>query len=400
MVDVLASDTLEGAARENFPGQPLDCRLMPFDAANIARYCAFAAARPCAPHQSPLFLTSWQEATGAEIVLAELSTGGRTVAMLPLEIATSAICRTACFPGHTHANGNQPPADGDLDGPAMLAALAAALRRERPDIDMLALERLAPSLAGHANPLFAAMDGASPNVALSLRLDGGFDAVLERSSGKRKRKKYRSQLRKFEAAGGWRIVRGDTPEAVDRLLTAFLAMKADRFAQSGIANVFAEPGCASFMQSLYAGALAQPRPAFVLQGLEVGGTLRAVTGASVLADRIICDVSAIAGDELAATSPGDFLFFEMIREACEAGKAVFDFSVGDEYYKRLWCDAETWQGDVYTPLTARGTAVATVSRSIAAMKRAVKSSPLLWSLAKRLRRSAAGRDAAPAGDAE
>src|SRR5690606_37425564 len=123
---------------------------------------------------------------------------------------------------------------------------------------------------------------------------------------------------------------------------------------------------------------------------------RAVTGSSLADQRHICDVSAIANDELAGTSPGDFLFFEMIREACEAGREVFDFSVGDEYYKRLWCDTETWQFDLYMPLTARGSAIATVSRSIGAMKRALKSNPVLWALAKRLRRSAAGRDTWPA----
>lgn len=383
------------------PDPVLDCRILDFDAASFARYSAFAGAFGCAPHQSPAFLSAWRDGTGATIVFAEIGGRGETQAIMPLEIATSAICRTACFPGGSHANGNFAPLrPGSMDGAAMLAALRAALQRDRADVDMLALERMTPSLGGVANPLVPLASGASPDVALAVGLDGGFDALLDRSSGKRKRKKYRSQLRKFEAAGGWRIIRAASDAEVDRLLGAFLAMKAERFARLGIPNVFAEPGCEAFLRSLYSDALRQPEPPFALTGLEVGGTLRAVTGSSVLADRIICDVSAIASDDLAATSPGDFLFFDMIRDACERGKAVFDFSVGDEYYKRLWCDTETWQSDLFLPLTARGTAVATVSRSIAAMKRAVKSSPLLWSLAKRLRRSAAGRETAPTPDEE
>lgn len=333
------------------------------------------------------------------LAFAEIGNPGEMLAIVPIEIATSAICRTACFPGSSHANGNfAPMRPRAVDGATMLGSLRAALQRDRPDVDMLALERMSPSLGGMANPLVPVASGASPDVALSVSLEGGFDALLERSSGKRKRKKYRSQLRKFETAGGWRIIRASSDAEVDRLLDAFLVMKAERFARMGIPNVFAEPGCEAFLRSLYRDALRQSEPAFVLTGLEVGGALRAVTGSSVLADRIICDVSAIAGDEFAATSPGDFLFFDMIRDACERGKSVFDFSVGDEYYKRLWCDTETWQSDLFLPLTARGTAVATVSRSIAAIKRAVKSSPLLWSLAKRLRRTAAGREAPPPSD--
>jgi CelD/BcsL family acetyltransferase involved in cellulose biosynthesis len=380
----------------------LDCRIREFDAASFADYARFAVANPCGPHQSPAFLSAWQEGAGAEIVFAELRSRGQVAMIVPLEIATSAICRTACFPGGSHANGNFAPMGpgARLDGAAILAAIRGALQRERSDVDMLALERMAPTLESRDNPLVAMAGGASPDVALAVRLDGGFDALLERSSGKRKRKKYRSQLRKFEAAGGWRVIRASTPAEVDRLLDAFLVMKAQRFARMGIANVFAEPGCEAFLRTLYRDALRQPEPQFRLTGLEIGGTLRSVTGSSLLPTRVICDVSAITDDELSAASPGEFLFFEMIREACERGLAVFDFSVGDEHYKRLWCDTETWQKDLFLPLTARGSAVATVSRSIAAMKRAVKSSPLLWSLAKRLRRSAAGRESAPAPDEE
>lgn len=374
----------------------LDCTIHKLDFTSFAAYSRFCATAACGPHQSPAFLESWRHGVAAEMIFAEIRQGAETIMMVPLEIVPSPVARTACFPGSTHANGNFAPLRpaGGAAGADILACLRRTLQDERPDIDMLALERMAPEMAGMANPLTPLASGASPNVALSLRLDGGFDAVLERSSGKRKRKKYRSQLRKFEAAGGWRIIRARTAEEVERLLSAFLEMKAERFARMGIPNVFAEPGCDAFLRALYCEALDRPEPPFWLIGLEVGGVLRSVVGSSTLPQRIICDVSAIADDELTAASPGDFLFFEMIRDACERGKAVFDFSVGDEYYKRLWCDTETWQSDLFLPLTTRGVAVATVSRSIAAMKRAVKSNPFLWSVAKRLRRGAAGREVA------
>ena len=47
-----------------------------------------------------------------------------------------------------------------------------------------------------------------------------------------------------------------------------------------------------------------------------GGTLRAVTGSSRRGKTLICEFGAIVEDELAHASPGDFLFFENIREAC------------------------------------------------------------------------------------
>ena len=40
---------------------------------------------------------------------------------------------------------------------------------------------------------------------------------------------------------------------------------------------------------------------------------------AVRGNTLICEFGAIAEDELAHASPGDFLFFDNIREACESG---------------------------------------------------------------------------------
>jgi CelD/BcsL family acetyltransferase involved in cellulose biosynthesis len=105
------------------------------------------------------------------------------------------------------------------------------------------------------------------------------------------------------------------------------------------------------------------------------------------ADSIICEFGAIAGDELAFASPGEFLFFDNIREACDQGLALYDFSVGDEAYKRLWCDIETRHLDIVVPLTLMGRASALRRRAAAAVKRRVKANRSLWETVKRARRT-------------
>ena len=132
-------------------------------------------------------------------------------------------------------------------------------------------------------------------------------------------------------------------------------------------------------------------PPFVLHALEVGGRLRAVTGSSVRARRLVCEFGAIAEDELGHASPGDFLFFENIGEACRQGLEVFDFSVGDEPYKRLWCDIETRHFDVVAPLTAKGKLLSQALRLKARIKAYIKNSPTVWKLTKLLRKKAAGQ---------
>ncbi|TGW06249.1 GNAT family N-acetyltransferase, partial [Mesorhizobium sp. M2D.F.Ca.ET.145.01.1.1] len=219
----------------------------------------------------------------------------------------------------------------------------------------------------------------------------GFDALLLRASGKRKRKKHRSQTRKFEAVGSHRRIEARSADEVERLLDAFFEMKEQRFRKMGIANVFGDDRTRAFFRGLFTQALAEDKPCFVLHGLEVAGKLRAVTGSSRSGRRLICEFGAIAEDELANTSPGDFLFFDNIQNACQTGFAVYDFSVGDEPYKRLWCDIETQHFEVLVPLTLKGRALGQALRQGARLKAFVKNSPTIWKLAKMLRRKAAGQ---------
>jgi CelD/BcsL family acetyltransferase involved in cellulose biosynthesis len=364
-------------------------------------YTALCRAGIFAPAQSPEWVGFWAEKTEADHIVAIVSSSGRPVFGLALEIVRAGPVRIARFMGDSHANGNFAAAEPDwlaTAGEAEMKALVTEIGRSRPDVDVVALERLLPDFDGMPNPLLSLPHYPSPNLSLAVGLDGGFEALLGRVSGKRKRKKHRSQTRKFDAAGGFRRVEATTVPEVGRMLDAFFVMKEDRFRRAGIANVFGGGEVQAFFRALFTGALSASPPPFVLHGLEVDGKLRAVTGSSRSGKRLICEFGAIAEDELAHASPGEFLFFDNIREACEQGFAVYDFSVGDEPYKRLWCDIETRHMDVVVPLTPKGRALAIGLRQYARLKTFVKTSPLVWKLTKTLRRKAAGQPAAAAED--
>lgn len=359
---------------------------------DLAAYAELARSGVHAPAQGALWIEEWAANAAPDGFIALTQQNGRPVYALALEVVALGPFRVARFMGGSHANGNFPVAD-----PAFLnssafdaAALFAAIGESRPDVDALVLERLLPELDGIANPLRAAAHFPSANPALAVSLDGGFEALLSRTSGKRRRKKHRSQMRKFETAGGFRRIEAGTPAEVTRLLDAFFAMKEHRFRKMGIANVFADIEVQNFFRSLFRDALRESPARFVLHALEVGGRLRAVTGSSRSGKRLICEFGAIAEDDLVHASPGDFLFFENIAEACRQGMAVYDFSVGDEPYKRLWCDIETAHFDVVAPLTAKGGLLAHGLRLKSTVTARIKSSPALWRLARLLRRSVAG----------
>lgn len=381
--------TKPGKRKAGRPGQSVSV-LPPND---LAAYAVLARNGVCAPAQHPLWIEEWVANTAPDGFVVVVEADGRPVYALALEVEGSGPFRVARFMSGRHANGNFPAADpaflkaGAFDAEAVLGAIHAA----HPDVDALVLERLLPEHEGMANPLLALPHFPSPNVSLAVSLEGGFDALLSRISGKRKKKKHRSQTRKFEAAGGFRRIEAKIPEEVSRLLDAFFAMKEFRFRKMGIANVFGDMEVQNFFRSLFRDALAENPPPFVLHALEVDGALRAITGSSRSGKRLVCEFGAIAEDDLGHTSPGDYLFFENIGEACRQGLEVFDFSVGDEPYKRLWCDIETRHFDVVAPLTAKGALLARTLQLKAGVKAWIKNSPTIWKLAKLLRKRTAGQ---------
>jgi len=363
--------------------------------ATFDAYQAFCAEAVYAAPQDPLFVGGWTQATSAETLVASIRQNGQPLLMVALEIERRGSFTIAQFPGRRHANGNFPPVrPGEAISEGLLRALIGEIRRVRPGIDIFVLERLDPERCEVANPLLPLSTGRSPNVALAVDLAGGFDALLERASGKRKRKKNRSQTRKFEAGGGYRFVRADTPAETDRLMNAFFAMKHERFRQMGIADVFADEAVRAFFRGLFRDALDKHPSPFTLEGLEVAGRLRAVTGTSRSGNRLTCEFGAISDDEFAPSSPGDFLFFENIQQACTDGFAIYDFGVGDEPYKRQWCDLETHHFDVFLPVSAKGHALALAHRGAARLKSSVKSNAALWQRLKRLRRFVGGKKTA------
>lgn len=405
MVDAAASfdgkHQMATITKREAPVQPRTVSVKPADGEALDAYENFARIASFAPAQSPAWTRGWVEQTAADGIIASLAVDGRAVLALPLEIVSRGPFRIARFMGGRHANGNFPAlaAGGryPLD-PDTIRHLADAIAAARPDIDLVALERLAPDLDGLANPFLLAPHSESPNPALAVDLSGGFEALMGRVSGKRKRKKHRSQTRKFEAAGGFRRIEALTAEEVERTLAAFFEMKAVRFHKMGIKDVFAEEDVRRFFRTLFTGALDQELPAFMLHSLEVDGKLRAVTGSSACGKRLICEFGAIAEDDLAFASPGDFLFFENIQEACNRGFDLYDFSVGDEPYKRLWCDVEIRHFDVLLPLSAQGRGLAFAMRAGGRAKAFVKTNPILWKLTKRLRRRTAVQPAADDND--
>lgn len=357
------------------------------DFSEIGRLWTHGDALHGAP-QSFAWIDCWHRYVNADCFVAGIFDADCPILLLPLEVVRQNGMKIARYPGGNHANGNFPwlkRAQAPAVSPKALERLVATIRKARPDIDALSLTRQLEAVDDIDNPLFALGQKRNPNPVLMVSLDGGFDAVLDRTNRRRRLKKHRQHERRYEEAGGWRIEKPQTPEESDRVLDLFFAMKAGRFRQMGIRDPFADKAVQAFFKALYGQALMERAPVCELRFLEVGGIIRSIVGKNLTVNGPTAEFAAIADDDMASASPGEFLFFEDIKRCCEAGYAVYSFGVGDEPYKRDWCDIELEIFDTVLPLSAKGRLFVALQSVRSSVASTIKRNPRLWRLAKRIR---------------
>jgi CelD/BcsL family acetyltransferase involved in cellulose biosynthesis len=168
-------------------------------------------------------------------------------------------------------------------------------------------------------------------------------------------------------------------------------MKAQQLSGKGVANVFGNIREQAFFKALFGDEGPHSDHLFYLSSLEVGGKTRAIYGSSLHGSRQMVHFTAFADDELTAASPGDFLNFSLVEAACNAPTTTYDLGVGDEGYKRSWCDVETWHRDTVIGISVRGKIAKLQFDAARSAKRWIKNNEKLWAFAKRVRKLKAGR---------
>jgi CelD/BcsL family acetyltransferase involved in cellulose biosynthesis len=341
------------------------------------------------------WVRGWQDCVNPDVFVATLSVGTEPLLLLPLEIVRYKGITIARYVGGSHANANFPvlkSASASKVTAVAVQLLFSAIKSGRPEVDALVLTRQMQDFAGIANPLLCFGSSESPNLSLSFKLASDFEALAKERGWSRKQKKMRNQARRLQDRGGWTCVKSDNPEAALRLMDAFLVLKAARFKEFGQRNTFEDESVKNFFRKLFVKASQSDRPEFQLDALDVNGELLAVSGSVIKHGTIVVEFGAVDGTET-SLSPGDFLYHQMIQRSCAEGLEYFDFGVGDEPYKRSWCDIETHHRDSTYAFTPKGQAYVAAFRLAVAAKRAVKRNRLLFGLVKKWRERNAGAPA-------
>ena len=160
-----------------------------------------------------------------------------------------------------------------------------------------------------------------------------------------------------------------------------IAQKRNAFARMGVSDIFARPRYREFFAAL----VAQTRGLVHVSRLDVGSAPAAANLGLTFRGRYYHVLASYDDGPLSRFGPGAAHLHELMQYAIGGRCSHFDFTIGDEPYKRDWCDTEVKLFDHISAASARGLLIATVATTLRRLKRFIKQSPMLWPALMRAR---------------
>lgn len=348
----------------------------------------FEATAAATAFQSFDWLARWQRHIGSRrgtrpAVVLGRSIDGDLLFVLPLAIERRALVRRLCWLGgdlcdyHAPIFGERLRARLGADGFAPVWHDILALLRTSPRFrfDLIDLQQMPETVGGQKNPFVDLAVTLHPSGAHIATLTADWETFYAAKRSAPTRKRERGKLKKMAEHGEIVFADVNGPDAV-RTMDVLIAQKGRALARMGVENFFARPGYREFFLDLAADPSLSN---FVHVGrMTVGATIAATSFGLIHRGCYCLMLSSYDDGEVARFGPGRAYLHELLRRAIGRGLTYFDFTVGDESYKREWSDVELRLYDHTAASTMRGLPVAALTLGYRRAKRMIKQTPVLW----------------------
>lgn len=342
------------------------------------------------PYQSIEFARAWSETVGASrgvtpMIVVARDGAGVAVALLPLGRFRRGPLRFASFLGGRTANYHMGLFLDDFAWrlTEIEALLRTAATQARPRIDCFVLINQPMSWRGVENPLAALARQPSPSFAYASALPGSFEVWRDAHYSKSAQKKLRNKAKRLQCLGPLNYRRALDAREARMLLDAFFVQKRARMRELKLPAEFEDEPTIALLRRLTAFAgIGKPAPALELHGLRAGARIVAVFGGFAFNGRLSgAFISYDLDPSVAASSPGELLIQEIVRDAIDRGLTGFDLGVGEARYKSECCETTEILFDSAFAVSTIGRLSATAFLVGRRIKRRVKQSPRLYAMA-------------------
>jgi CelD/BcsL family acetyltransferase involved in cellulose biosynthesis len=360
------------------------------DLAAIERdWRAFEPQADCTVFQSFDWLAAWQRHIGVlngvtpAIVVGRDGAGAIQI-LLPLTVRKAGIVRELTWLGAELCDYNAPLLAANfsarIDAKRFMALWQEIARclQALPSLryDVVDLEKMPETVGAQQNPMRHLGGTMTPSGAYLTHLTGDWETYYTTKRSSATRRRDRTKRKKLSEFGALTFVTPTDAGDILHTLDTLMAQKARSFAHMGVANLFAKPGHADFYRALAADPAT--RPLVHVSRLDVGTTAAAVNLALTYRGCYYHLLASYDDGELSRFGPGAAHLHDLLHYAIDHGFKVFDFTIGDEHYKRDWCDTELKLYDYIAPATWRGALVATPMLAGQRLKRWIKQTPAVW----------------------
>jgi CelD/BcsL family acetyltransferase involved in cellulose biosynthesis len=368
----------------------------------------------CTVFQTFEWLSAWQRHVGVlndvvPCIVVARDARGKAVLILPLAIRKIGVARELTWFGSDLCEYNAPllakDAASRLDSATfkrLWERIVAKLQADpRSRHDLIRLEKMPPLVGAARNPMLALPANLNPSGSYITPLGGNWDEFYKAKRSSATRRRDRSKRNRLSESGEVKLVSAENGDDARATLAILVEQKTATFAKHGISNLFARPGYLDFYRDI-AGSAAMGEMVHISR-LEVGAETAATNLGLIFGGRYHHILASYTGGPLGHWGPGAAHLNDLLRYAIERGLSAFDFTIGDERYKRDWCDDVQVLRDHVAVTSWRGALVAGPALLQARIKRAIKQTPFLWAMAFKVRALAAtlrGGEKAPAKSAE
>jgi CelD/BcsL family acetyltransferase involved in cellulose biosynthesis len=349
----------------------------------------FESRADCTVFQLYDWVAKWQRHVGSRrdttpAILFGRDDDARLLFVLPLAIETRGPVRCLVWLGSELCDYNAPvlcerfARHVGAGGFARLWRDIIGLLRTNPRyrFDLIDLQKMPETIGRHRNPFLDLPVLANPSGAHIATLDSDWERFYAAKRSASTRKRERGKLKQLAQHGEIRFAHVQDGADVARTMDTLIVQKERSFARMGVENIFARPGYREFVLDV----AADPgmRELVHVGRMDVGSAMAATSLGLTFRGCYYLLFSSYEDGDLARFGPGRAHLHELLRHAIDRGFGRFDFTIGDEAYKREWSDIELKLYDHLAANTVRGWAVVAMIAAFRKTKRFIKQTPPLW----------------------
>ena len=347
----------------------------------------------CTVFQAFDWLQQWQHHVGVHrksipVIVLGLDQSKQPLFVLPLAVEKRGSVRRLTWLGSELCDYNAPLLIKNFSdhvmpddfGPLWQHVISVIRAEARFQFDVVELDKMPEKVVSQRNPFLSlpVMHRTCGAHVATLGKDWNEFFLSKRSGETRKRE--RRQFKHLAEHGEVRFVDVTNQGDIDRTLKLLIEQKASSYARMRVENIFARPGYLDFFRAI----VADPnlRDVVHLSRIDVGETPVATGLGLTFKNCYYLILSSYQDGPLARFGPGRAHLQEMMRYAIEHRFDRFDFTIGDEPYKRDWCDIEIKLFGYVEAATMKGQYVAATQTAIHRAEHFVTRRPVLRRVAK------------------